>query len=367
MNFARPPRSGDVPLRVALATDSREPSGVGEHMLTLAAAMARADGINIRLIADSATGLPDRARSLGFDAAPLGDGLPPGLDIVHIHAGIGWEGHGLAAAARRAGARAVVRTEHLPWLITDAGQRADYARAVRDVDLIIAVSQGAAESHREAGLARCPIRAVDNGIIETPPRHPRSRTRREFDPGCRPILLTAGRFTEQKGHADLIAAMGLLARDLDALLLIAGEGPLFDDVARDIEQRGLEASVRLLGRRSDLADLLAAADLFVLPSLFEGLPLVLLEAMAAGLPAVVTQVCGNEDAVVDGVTGWLAPPSDAAALAATIARALSDPAALAAAGRAARCRFEARYTAPRMAEETLALYRTALAREPAFA
>ena len=95
----------------------------------------------------------DEARAQGLSAQVVAeDGWPAalaGARLVHVHAGIGWEGHGLTHAAAEAGA-AVVRTEHLPWLLTDAGQIADYAEAVRRVDAVIAVSRAAAAGWRRA-------------------------------------------------------------------------------------------------------------------------------------------------------------------------------------------------------------------------
>jgi glycosyltransferase involved in cell wall biosynthesis len=95
------------------------------------------------------------------------------------------------------------------------------------------------------------------------------------------------------------------------------------DLRQLCDQSGFGGCVSCLGHRTDVADLMTAADLFVLPSLFEGLPLVVLEAMTAGLPVIGTRVCGTTEAVVDGVTGRLVPPGDAPALAAAILDAFS--------------------------------------------
>jgi len=103
-----------------------------------------------------------------------------------------------------------------------------------------------------------------------------------------------------------------------------------------VRDRGLAPRVEFLGARRDLGDVLGAVDLFVLPSLWEGLPLSLVLAMGAGVPVVSTTVAGIPEVVDDGRTGWLVPPADAAALGDAMARVLADPAAaarIAAAGR----------------------------------
>ena len=107
--------------------------------------------------------------------------------------------------------------------------------------------------------------------------------------------------------------------------------------------------------------LLDAADVFVLPSRCEGMPLVLLEAMDAGLPVVATRVIGSEEVVADGETGLLVPPEDPAALGTALARLLADPQLRARFGRAGRQRFLERFTGRRMAARTAVLYEDILA------
>ena len=122
--------------------------------------------------------------------------------------------------------------------------------------------------------------------------------------------------------------------------------------------------MRWLGARSDVDDLLAAADVFTLSSQREGLPVTLLEAMRAGRAAVATRVGGVPEALVDGETGMLAPIGDAAALGDALGALLADPARAAAMGARAQSRWSERFTAERMVRETEALYRAELARAP---
>ncbi len=142
-----------------------------------------------------------------------------------------------------------------------------------------------------------------------------------------PLVLSVGNVLPSKGHTHLVAAAGLLAPSLPGLR-VAIVGRLEEAapaVRAAIAAHGLERYVALLGQRRDVAALLAAADLFVLPSLWEGLPLALLEAMAAGTPVVATAVGGTPRVVEDGVMGRLAPPGDTAGLASAIGAMLADP------------------------------------------
>jgi glycosyltransferase involved in cell wall biosynthesis len=171
------------------------------------------------------------------------------------------------------------------------------------------------------------------------------------------VVLTIGRFTEQKNHKCLLDAVpSVLARVPSTYFMWAGTGPLEDELRRLVLERGLENNVRFLGRRTDVPDLMQAADLFVLPSKFEGLPLVVLEAMAAGLPVVGTDVCGTGEAVRDGVTGRLVAPEDAAALSAAISAVLLDSRQASRMGAAARYIFHREFTVARMVTETEAIY-----------
>ena len=127
-------------------------------------------------------------------------------------------------------------------------------------------------------------------------------------------------------------------------------------LTRLAERLGIGSRVQFTGLRSDVPAVLASSTVSVMPSLNEALSNVLLESMAAGVPTVATRVGGTPEAIVDGVTGLLVPPADAAAMAAAIARLLNDPALAAALGRAARRAIEERFSVDRMVEATEQLY-----------
>jgi glycosyltransferase involved in cell wall biosynthesis len=141
-----------------------------------------------------------------------------------------------------------------------------------------------------------------------------------------------------------------------ARLLIAGEGPLRGALEAQRDRLGIAGRVSLLGARHDVVDLMGAGDVFVLSSVREGLSITLLESMRAGLPAVVTAVGGNAEAVSEGVTGRLVPVADAGALGEALAHLLENPATRESMGREARARWQRSFTAERMVRETEALY-----------
>jgi glycosyltransferase involved in cell wall biosynthesis len=139
------------------------------------------------------------------------------------------------------------------------------------------------------------------------------------------ILLSLGRLHPQKGHVDLLcAAAGVHAERPDVRLLVAGDGPERQRLEQLVRALGLEDVVLLLGRRDDTDRLLDVADLFVLPSHFEGTPFAMLEAMAHGLPVVAAAFGGVEEIVDNGRTGVICPVGRPDALRAAISGALSD-------------------------------------------
>jgi len=173
------------------------------------------------------------------------------------------------------------------------------------------------------------------------------------------VVLTLARLDRQKGLRYLIEAA---AHVPDAIFAIAGEGPDRAELESLAKSTGVADRVRFLGFRSDVPDLLAACDLFVLPSLFEGLPLSVVEAMAAGKPVVATRVGGTDEAVEHGVTGLLVPAEDATALASAIREVLSSGALAARMGAAGADRALREFGAAAMAGSTMGIYEEVLQR-----
>jgi glycosyltransferase involved in cell wall biosynthesis len=366
--------------RVCLFTASPEPSGVGTHMLALAEGLR--DHYDVTLGCSPkgpAQQLLTRAAALGVETLPLdgrGRRSEPDIerlrgwlrasrvDVFHLHAGVGWEGHTAIYAAREVGVPVIIRTEHLPDMILNLEDRASHRRLLSAVDQLICVSTGAAHSMRCAGVPAAKLAVVRNGVppaAEQPDPVPMLREL-SLPAGAR-LVLTVARFVEQKGHRFLLQAMPtILAACPAAQFLWVGEGPLKEELKHEVRERGLESAVRFLGQREDVAALLAAADLVVLPSLFEGLPLVILEAMAAGRPVVATSTLGTDEAVFDDVTGRLVPTGNSQALAAGVLEALTSPKLAAKWGAAGRERWHREFTAERMVRQTAAVYEDLLCR-----
>lgn len=168
---------------------------------------------------------------------------------------------------------------------------------------------------------------------------------------------TAGRLVPVKNHRALLDALQRLQqRGITPMLLVAGDGPLRDGIAQQAAALGLERQVRLLGHRPDIETVLAALDVFVLPSASEGLPNTVLEAMASGVPVVATHVGGVDELVEHGETGLLTPPGATGALARAIEDLLRDPARRAAMAAAARRRARAEFDLDAMIRTYEALY-----------
>ncbi|MFN2469491.1 MAG: glycosyltransferase [Gaiellaceae bacterium] len=275
------------------------------------------------------------------------------VDVLHVHAGIAWEGHDAVSAGRQAGVPTIVRTEHLPDVVTAADQRAAYRALVPQLDRVISVSREAAKSYVNAGIPQERIRVVRNGIEPLSARPERLGLR-----GDARLVVCVGRLTEQKGFDLLVEAAAELR---ETHFYVVGEGPLAGSLQAAIEGRGLTERVHLLGRRDDVPSLLAGANVLAMPSRFEGLPIVALEAMSLGLPVVGTRVCGLTEAVVDGLTGRLVAQDDGRALARALDEVLSSPELAAAWGEAGRRRQRQEFGADRMVAETVAVYDDVLA------
>jgi glycosyltransferase involved in cell wall biosynthesis len=162
------------------------------------------------------------------------------------------------------------------------------------------------------------------------------------------VVTHIGRFSVQKNHALLIEAFAQVRADAPLYLLLVGGGELENAVREQVAGLGLQERVRFLGIRADVADILRASDVFVLSSRWEGNPMSVMEAMAAGLPVVSTAVGGVPELVREGETGLLVPSEDAGALARALQALVDDPARRAAMGTAARrhavAHFDIRHT-----------------------
>ena len=284
-------------------------------------------------------------------------------DLVHAHMPI--SGFLARAAARAAGVPRVAYTCH-GFLFNQPGPLPRRAAALamewvggRLTDLTMTVSDEEADDARRLRIARAP-HAVGNG--RDPARFrpdPDARNRVRASLGTAPdrvVVVVVSRLVRHKGHPELLAAM----ESVDAELWVVGER-LASDHGADVgpalaaAQARLGPRLRRLGARTDVPALLAAADIFALPSHFEGLPMSVIEAMLCGLPVVSTTIRGPREQVVDGVTGLLVPPREVASLADALQRLATDPATRQRMGEAGRARAATLYDEAKVVARTVAL------------
>jgi glycosyltransferase involved in cell wall biosynthesis len=178
------------------------------------------------------------------------------------------------------------------------------------------------------GIPREKIRVIQNGLDPLPfERAQRGRIRPALGIGQEEtVLVCVANIRPAKGHEVLLDAAHLLKwESFSFSLWLVGDGDLRPAIEAKVRASDLNQHVRLLGRRADIPDILADADIFVLASHWEGMPGAIMEAMAAQLPVVATRVGGIPELVVEGETGLLVPPGDAAALATALKRLLTNP------------------------------------------
>jgi len=370
-------------LSIAGVDPERGFAGGESQVLGLTLALIRA-GHRADLICDRAGALWQRARAAGVTCYPLrirnSVDAAAGLklrkilaqnhyDVVHFHTS---RAHALAPFAQGR-ARALIVTRRMdsapnrvfaPWLFN------------RAVDAVAAISSAVADALVRSGVQRDRITIIPSGVdcvrFHPPSAAERERARGALGLADRDIAVgTIGMLEPRKGQRYLIEAMALLCGEANQAYraiapdglhphkmrcLIAGGGTLADEIEAQIRMHGLGDSVRLMGMIDDSAALLQALDIFVLPSLQEGLGVAALEAMACGLPVIASAVGGLAQTVADGVTGIHVAAGDARTMANAIARIASEPELGAAMGAAGRLRVTANYGMEAMARGTLELY-----------
>ena len=225
----------------------------------------------------------------------------------------------------------------------------------RHAAAVVANSAGLRDLARRSAPAQA-VRVIPNGV-DAQTFHPAAENERPS--GGRVRLLFVGRVVFQKGLDVLLRALAALPAGLAWELEIIGDGEQRATLTAEAARLGLAERITFAGwcDRAGIAERYRAADVFVFPSRDEGMPNVVLEAMASGLPIVATAIAGSEDLVREGENGHLVPPDDAASLTAALARLLADPAGCRALGRASRAIVEREYTWARVAAEYLEMIR----------
>jgi glycosyltransferase involved in cell wall biosynthesis len=332
-----------------------------------------ADGVSAGLIRQRAAARHVRTREVRcrgrFDhraVAALRRFIVEGrADVIHCH------GYKADIYARMASARLnlpLVATCH-NWLgesIAMKSYRWFDRMVLRSFDQVVAVSETLRCQLERNGIEASRLKLIPNGIrpagVPAFSEDERQRLRQEL--GIAPgetALGAVGRLSPEKGQIHLIAAFTKVRAAYPRVrLLFAGDGELADRLRIAALEKGVGSQVTFLGSRDDIERVLAALEIFVLPSLTEGMPMALLEAMAAGLPVVATPVGEVPNIITDGVNGLLVPPADEDRLAGALIRLLGDPGYGRRLGEDARTMVLRNYSARSMALRYRAVYQEAL-------
>jgi glycosyltransferase involved in cell wall biosynthesis len=288
------------------------------------------------------------------------------IEVVHGHL-FGDSLHGYFAC-RLAGLLPLVMTLHNSADARTGLQLRGYRYLLGGKTLPVACAEFVRQSFLDChGPAAARLRTIANGIPDRPSAAARDEQRPELAqelglPEDAVWLATLGRLAEQKAYDLLLEALARLPPETpDWRLVLLGDGPLRARLEAQATALGLAGKVKFAGFREDAASLLPAFDGVVFSSHFEGLPIALLEAMAAGKPVVATAVGGIPAALEDRSEALLLPPRDPQRLSAELGRLLADPELRRRLGAAARARFEKEFEAAAMARSYRQVYREALA------
>ncbi len=348
----------------------------GEDQAFILADGLRSRGHKCFILARRGGVFAERMAENGFDVAEFpGTGRSPSAlvkirrriaeirpHVLHMNDAHAVTGAGLASLGLRVPVRVASRRVDFPIR--------SVARYRYLCDRVICISHAVASVCRKSGISESQIAVVHDGV--NPGRVASgNRTRGRQVLGIdenRRLLLTVATLTDHKGHRYLLEAMpAVLQRHPDVYLALAGDGELYDSLQRQAGQLGIDDNVLFLGYRDDVPDLIAAADLFVMPSHMEGLCTSLIDVMLAGRPIVATAAGGIPD-LVGGVepaeepVAWVVPPRDGEELSAAIIEAIDSPEECTLRTQRAGCRARRLFTADRMVEATLGVYQEVLQR-----
>lgn len=359
---------------VALMIESDGPGGAERMLLHLAEGLReRGHDICPILPANGCGWLAGEFRKAGFEPEVfrLRRAIDPGcvrglgevfrrrgVDVVHSHE-FTMAFYGAAAA----------RLSRLPHVITMHGgtgfaerwrRRAALRWAFRRSDAAVTVSRSSRTSLAEAlGISEAALDVVPNGIAFAAGDRTAARARLGLEED-ETLILAVGNLYPVKGHAVLLRALAAMNGAAGRWrVAVAGRGAEEEGLRSYAEGAGIASRVELLGYRADVPELLAAADVYVMPSLSEGLPLALVEAMFAGKPVIASRVGGIPEVVEHGETGLLVPPRDPDALAEALRCLLVDPSRARALGEAAREAARSRYGLGPMTDAYRRLYAAA--------
>ena len=286
------------------------------------------------------------------------------FQVVHAHMLVpdGWAAARVAAGLGVPVLATAHRADVLDVPARGGAQRAQVVQALESVDQVVAVSRAVRAACEALAVMDRPVAVVPNGadLRVFHPMDRREARRRLGLPDDEPVVAFVGVLTPRKGIDTLVEALGLLAARPGGapVLAVAGEGELRAPLEQRAAALGIGERIRFLGKlpHDEVPWAMAAGDVFCLPSLSEGLPTVVCEAMACGRAVVATAVDGTPEIVDDGATGLLVPPRDPRSLADALARLLGDPPLVRRMEQEALRRARATYTWEANARSHVALY-----------
>lgn len=281
------------------------------------------------------------------------------FEIIHSH---GYKSNFYAFFAGFGLQTKLVTTAHT-WYSTNSKMKIYEfidKKIIRFFDAVIAVSQPLLDEIIRSGVAQDKVSFIRNGIDVNRFRKSENKDmfKREFNlRNLWPLLGVIARLAEDKGHSYLFTVIAKLRISYpDLRLIVVGGGPLKDELEKKVSSSGLQKHVIFTGIRKDIPVILKALDIFVLPSLKEGLPIALLEAMAAEKPVVATSVGAIPSVISDGKNGVLAEPGDSESLYAALSNLLSDKEKCRIYAQAARKKVVEEFSDENMTKEYLSLY-----------
>jgi glycosyltransferase involved in cell wall biosynthesis len=369
-----------VPQKILLVIDGAFIGGGQKHVLALAERLAMR-GIEVAVACEASGYLVDQLRQgriphhpVRLSTRPSARALGETIDavrgshaqLVHTHGGTaGLYGR---LAARWVGGVRTVHTYHGIHYLHDRRRGKRLVRRaidrflVRWTDEVICVAQSDRElALREKLALPDHVSVVHNGIDISRFALPRTHDERSMQRNGEFIVGTVGRLHEQKGHIFLLQAAALIRQTHPQVRFrIIGDGPLRAALQARARELGVSGIVEFLGARDDVPVQMQEFDVFVLPSLWEGLPYVLLEAMAAGVPIVTTDFSGVREVISDGVEGVIVPSGNPQALATALVDLLKDHARRAERGTKGAQLVKERFSLDAMVERTLEVYARAM-------
>jgi len=359
-------------MRVLHVINTVEIGGGGEHLLRLTPGL-KGFGFDSQVVAGRDGPYAGRLRALGIPVTVLGHmnaGSVPGLaraflrmrsDLTHLHGSrsglLGSLAGQLARSARLVyTAHAFSFKRHLPRTLHIGTVLAERL-ICRLADAVICLSQEDARAAAGLGIRPRRLKVIPNGIDPAPFTTARGlRGKLGIDPGTA-VIGMIGRLVEDKDPLTFVRAVAEVSRQLsDARFLLVGDGPLRGVVEREARNLGVGDRLMITGIRNDVPELLATLDVVVLTSRWEGLPLIVLEAMASGRPIVCSKIPTLAEIVQEGVTGRLVPPGDVAGFADAIVALCTNRTLRLSLGAAAHEYVARTFPLRRMIEQTADLY-----------